>query len=190
MFAESVICLKFWSNQLLLSQNLLLVLCQVILFWLSWKGLVICILNLNSELEDTSRGIQDRQKIPGSLPSQGFRRNDYSSSPPTRGDSDGSSRGIYGRWDSRSSGRSDRDSDSQSDKDSGKVDILSHIVIVYAKLDCFNYEYIFVVHGCTVDCCETTRQRFTAPPVQFDVNLTVHKKKSCSFAWSKAIIVH
>ncbi|KAK4738830.1 hypothetical protein R3W88_002527 [Solanum pinnatisectum] len=71
-----------------------------------------------SELEDTSRGIQDRQKIPGSLPSQGFRRNDYSSSPPTRGDSDGSSRGIYGRWDSRSLGRSDRDSDSQSDKDS------------------------------------------------------------------------
>ncbi|CAN4111539.1 unnamed protein product [Withania somnifera] len=71
-----------------------------------------------SELQDTSRGIQDRQKIPGSLPSQGFSRNDYSSSPPTRGDSDGNSRGIYGRWESRSSGRSDRDSDSQSDKDS------------------------------------------------------------------------
>ncbi|XP_055817210.1 uncharacterized protein LOC129886525 [Solanum dulcamara] len=71
-----------------------------------------------SELEDTSRGIQDRQKLSGNLPSQGFRRNDYSSSPPTRGDSDGNSRGIYGRWDSRSSGRSDRDSDSQSDKDS------------------------------------------------------------------------
>ncbi|XP_060218541.1 uncharacterized protein LOC132645538 [Lycium barbarum] len=71
-----------------------------------------------SELEDTSRGMQDRQKIPGSLPSQGLRRNDYSSSPPTRGDSDGNSRGIYGRWESRSSGRSDRDSDSQSDKDS------------------------------------------------------------------------
>lgn len=71
-----------------------------------------------SELEDTSRGIQDRPKIPGSFPSQSFRRNDYSSSPPTRGDSDGNSRGIYGRWESRSSGRSDRDSDSQSDKDS------------------------------------------------------------------------
>ncbi|KAJ8529223.1 hypothetical protein K7X08_036058 [Anisodus acutangulus] len=71
-----------------------------------------------SELEDISRGIQDRQKIPGSLPSQGFGRNDYSSSPPTRGDSDGNSRGIYGRWESRSSACSDRDSDSQSDKDS------------------------------------------------------------------------
>ncbi|CAN4108274.1 unnamed protein product [Withania somnifera] len=71
-----------------------------------------------SELADTSRGIQDRQKVPGSFPSQGFERNDYSSSPPTRGDSDGNSRGIYGRWESRSSGRSDRDSDSQSDKDS------------------------------------------------------------------------
>lgn len=71
-----------------------------------------------SELEDSSRGIQDRQKIHGNLSSQGFRRNDYSSSPPTRGDSDGNSRGIYGRWESRSSGRSDRDSDSQSDKDS------------------------------------------------------------------------
>ncbi|OIT08047.1 PREDICTED: uncharacterized protein LOC109226469 isoform X1 [Nicotiana attenuata] len=74
-----------------------------------------------SELEDTSRGIQDRQRIPGSLPSQGFRRSDYSSSPPTRGDSDGNSRGIYGRWESRSSGRSDRDSDTQSDKDSDPV---------------------------------------------------------------------
>lgn len=30
------------------------------------------------------------------------------------------SRGIHGRWDSRSSGRGDRDSDSQSDWDSGK----------------------------------------------------------------------
>ncbi|MCD7450724.1 hypothetical protein HAX54_008178 [Datura stramonium] len=102
-----------------------------------------------SELEDTSRGIQERQKIPGSLPSQGFRRNDYSSSPPTRGDSDGNSRGIYGRWESRSSGRSDRDSDSQSsDKDSGSADILSYIAVVYVILDCFNSKYIFAVHDC------------------------------------------
>ncbi|MBA0617375.1 hypothetical protein Godav_026828 [Gossypium davidsonii] len=63
-----------------------------------------------SELEDTS---QDRQRIPGTL--SGYRRNEYSSSPPTRGDY---SRGIHGRWDSRSSGKSDRDSDSQSDWDS------------------------------------------------------------------------
>ncbi|CAK7348828.1 unnamed protein product [Dovyalis caffra] len=72
-----------------------------------------------SEFEDTS---QDRCRIPGSASSQSFRRNDYSSSPPTKGDSINFSRGIHGRWDSRSSGRSDRDSDSQSDwdSDSGK----------------------------------------------------------------------
>jgi len=72
----------------------------------------------NSELGDTS---QDRYRIPGSASSQSFRRNDYSSSPPTRGDSSNFSRGIHGRWDSRSSGRSDRDSESQSDWDSGKA---------------------------------------------------------------------
>ncbi|XWS35825.1 hypothetical protein CRYUN_Cryun20dG0029200 [Craigia yunnanensis] len=66
-----------------------------------------------SEFEDTS---QDRQRIPGTL--SGYRRNEYSSSPPTRGDSGNYSRGIHGRWESRSSGRSDKDSDSQSDWDS------------------------------------------------------------------------
>lgn len=71
-----------------------------------------------SEFEDTSYGNQDRQRIQGNLPLQGFRRGEYSSSPPTRGESGNHSRGIY-RWDSRSSARSDRDSDSQSDKDSG-----------------------------------------------------------------------
>lgn len=51
-----------------------------------------------------------------------FRRNEYGSSPPTRGDSSSySSRGIHGRWESRSSGRSDKESDSQSDWDSGKA---------------------------------------------------------------------
>ncbi|XWS46143.1 hypothetical protein CRYUN_Cryun14cG0038400 [Craigia yunnanensis] len=65
-----------------------------------------------SEFEDTS---QDRQRIPGTL--SGYRRNEYSSSPPTRGDSGNYSRGTHGRWDSRSSGRSERDSDSQSDWD-------------------------------------------------------------------------
>ncbi|KAB5527133.1 hypothetical protein DKX38_020980 [Salix brachista] len=70
--------------------------------------------SLLSEFEDTS---QDRYRIPGSASSQSYRANDYSSSPPTRGDSSNFSRGIHGRWDSRSSGRSDRDSDSQSDWD-------------------------------------------------------------------------
>ena len=70
----------------------------------------------NSEFEDTS---QDQQRIPGTL--SGYRRNEYSSSPPTRGDSGNYSRGIHGRWESRSSGRSDKDSDSQSDWDSGNL---------------------------------------------------------------------
>lgn len=70
-----------------------------------------------SEFEDSSYGNQDRQRIQGSLTSQGFRRIEYSLSPPTRGDSGNHSRGIY-RWDSRSSARSDRDGDSQSDRDS------------------------------------------------------------------------
>ncbi|XP_059651341.1 uncharacterized protein LOC132298967 [Cornus florida] len=71
-----------------------------------------------SEFEDSFRGIQDRQRIPGSLPLQGFRRNEYGSSPPTRGDSISFSRGVYGRWDSRSSVQNDRDGDSHSDRDS------------------------------------------------------------------------
>lgn len=74
---------------------------------------------LDSEMEEALLRLPDRARIPGSLPYQGFRRNEYSSSPPTRGDSSTYSRGIYGKWDSRSSARSDRDSDSQSDKDSG-----------------------------------------------------------------------
>lgn len=61
--------------------------------------------------------IQERSRTHGSLPLQGFRRNDYSSSPPTRGDSSNYSRGVYGRWDNRSSGWSDKDGDSQSDMD-------------------------------------------------------------------------
>ncbi|KAE8721325.1 Ribosomal L5P family protein [Hibiscus syriacus] len=66
-----------------------------------------------SEFEDTS---QDRQRIPGTF--SAYRRNECSSSPPTRGESGNYSRGIHGRWDSRSSGKSDRDSDTQSDLDS------------------------------------------------------------------------
>ncbi|XP_039000073.1 uncharacterized protein LOC120125786 isoform X2 [Hibiscus syriacus] len=66
-----------------------------------------------SDFEDTS---QDRQRIPGTF--SGYRHNEYSSSPPTRGESGNYSRGLHGRWDSRSSGKSDRDSDTQSDWDS------------------------------------------------------------------------
>ncbi|KAK1376854.1 Chorismate synthase [Heracleum sosnowskyi] len=68
-----------------------------------------------SEFEDTTH---QRNPIPGSSPLLGFRRGDYSSSPPTRGDSSNYSRGVYGKWGSRSSGQSDKDSDSQSDRDS------------------------------------------------------------------------
>ncbi|XP_065859743.1 uncharacterized protein [Euphorbia lathyris] len=88
-------------------------------FLLSLSGLDVCKKlpsgfdeSILSEFEDAS---QDRFRISGGLTSQSYRRNDYSSSPPTRGDG---SRSIHGRWDSRSSGRSDRDSDSQSDLDS------------------------------------------------------------------------
>ncbi|XP_044494850.1 uncharacterized protein LOC123217788 [Mangifera indica] len=71
--------------------------------------------SLLSESEDAPG---DRQKTPSGLSLHSFRRNEYGSSPPTRGESGNFSRGIHGRWDSRSSGRSDRDSDSQSDWDS------------------------------------------------------------------------
>lgn len=67
-----------------------------------------------SEFEDSS---QDRQRISGNLSANSFRRNEYGSSPPTRGDSNSYSRGVHGRWESRSSTRSDKDSDSQSDWD-------------------------------------------------------------------------
>ncbi|KAG4388881.1 hypothetical protein GLYMA_09G255400v4 [Glycine max] len=94
-------------------------------FLLSLSGLDICRelpsgfdRSLLSEFEDAS---QDRQRSTGGLSVHSFsRRIEYSSSPPTRGDS--FSRGIHGKWETRSSGRSDKDSDSQSelDSDSGK----------------------------------------------------------------------
>ncbi|KAM1028038.1 hypothetical protein FF1_040704 [Malus domestica] len=67
-----------------------------------------------SEFEDA---FKDRQRTSG-LSAYSFRRNEYGSSPPTRGDVAGYSRPIHGRWEGRSTGRSDRDSDSQSDRDS------------------------------------------------------------------------
>lgn len=95
-------------------------------------------LNLNSEFVDISHSIQDRQRVPGSLPLQGFRRTDYSSSPPTRGDSSSYSRGNFGRWESRSSGRSDRDNESQSDRDSGSDQILLSIAFM-CVISLFHY---------------------------------------------------
>ncbi|XP_047150509.1 uncharacterized protein LOC124822539 isoform X3 [Vigna umbellata] len=89
-------------------------------FLLSLSGLDICRefpsgfdRSLISELEDVS---QDRQRSSGGLSMHSFRRNDYGSSPPTRGDS--FPRGVHGKWETRSSGRSDKDSDSQSEWDS------------------------------------------------------------------------
>lgn len=70
-------------------------------------------------MEEALLRFPDRPRNAGNLPYQGFRRNDYSSSPPTRGDSSTYSRGVYIKWDSRPSLRSDRDPDSQSDRDSG-----------------------------------------------------------------------
>lgn len=116
-------CSAFFANMLCLGLNLMWC-----VFWVS-------------EFEDAS---QDRQRISGGLSSNIFRRSEYGSSPPTRGDAPGFSRGIHGRWESRSSGRSDRDNDSQSDWDSGKVldSLLSPLVapsptyeIIHALVD-------------------------------------------------------
>lgn len=74
-----------------------------------------------SEFEDSSSShrIQDRHRVPGSLSLQGFRRSEYGSSPPTRGDWGNFSRESHG-WDTRSSGRSNTDSQSDKDSDSGR----------------------------------------------------------------------
>ncbi|KAK9147406.1 hypothetical protein Scep_006163 [Stephania cephalantha] len=68
-----------------------------------------------SEFEEASNSVPERPRIPGSLSSQNFRRGEYGSSPPTRGDSANYSRE---RWDTHSSGSNDKDGDSQSDRDS------------------------------------------------------------------------
>lgn len=72
--------------------------------------------SLLSEFEDTCYGIH--QRVAGSSSLQGFRRTDYGSPVPSRGDSASYSRGIH-RWDSRSSGRSDTDSDSEAGRHYG-----------------------------------------------------------------------
>ncbi|CAL0308438.1 unnamed protein product [Lupinus luteus] len=76
-------------------------------------------LSLLSGFQDA---LVDRHRSTGVLSTRSFRRDEYSSSPPTRGDTNSFLRGTHGKWDSRSSGRSDKDSDSQSEResDSGK----------------------------------------------------------------------
>ncbi|XP_076907792.1 uncharacterized protein LOC143564380, partial [Bidens hawaiensis] len=90
-------------------------------FLLSFSELEVC-KSLRSGFDRTilrefeENSIQERARTHGNLPLQGSRRNnDYSSSPPTRGDS--SSFSQYGRWDGRASGRNDKDGDAQSDVD-------------------------------------------------------------------------
>lgn len=72
----------------------------------------------SSEFDDS---FQDRQRTGGGLSMHSFRRNEHGASPPTRGDTSMFSRGTHGKWETRSSGRSDRDSDSRSEWDSGVV---------------------------------------------------------------------
>ncbi|KAL8062768.1 hypothetical protein ABFS82_02G167300 [Erythranthe guttata] len=74
--------------------------------------------SLISEFEEFLK-TTNQPRIHGSSSMLGFKRNEYgSSSPPTRGDSGNYSKGIYGKWEGRSSGRNDRVSDSQSERDS------------------------------------------------------------------------
>ncbi|KAE9605379.1 hypothetical protein Lalb_Chr10g0096711 [Lupinus albus] len=75
--------------------------------------------SLLSEFEDA---LVDQHRGIGGLSTPSLRRNEYSSSPPTRGDTNSILRGTHGKWDSRSSGRSDKDIESQSEResDSGK----------------------------------------------------------------------
>jgi hypothetical protein len=88
--------------------------CQFVLFHLCVMPCLFCV--EISEFEDASL---DRQRSTGALSTHSFRPLEYSVSPLTRGDMNNFSRGTQGKWDSRSSGRSDRDSDSQSEWDSG-----------------------------------------------------------------------
>ncbi|XP_021850412.2 uncharacterized protein [Spinacia oleracea] len=69
--------------------------------------------SLLSDFDDASNGIHDRQRFPGSSLLQGFKRTEYGSSVPAKGDSGNFPRGPN-RWDSRSSVRNDTDSDSES----------------------------------------------------------------------------
>lgn len=86
----------------------------------------------NSELEDASNSILERQRGLGGSSLQGLKRNDYGSLPLNRLDGSGSySRGSSGRWDTRSSGSSDRDGDLQSDRES----VMQGLLVVYITVD-------------------------------------------------------
>lgn len=65
--------------------------------------------SLLSDFDDAST--HDRQRVLGSSLLHGYKRTEYGSSMPAKGDSGNFSRGSN-RWDSRSSVRSDTDSDS------------------------------------------------------------------------------
>uniref|UniRef100_A0A1J3K2D3 Uncharacterized protein n=1 Tax=Noccaea caerulescens TaxID=107243 RepID=A0A1J3K2D3_NOCCA len=68
-------------------------------------------------LRDSEDPSPERLKISGDFSSHSLRRNDYSASPPTRGELGSNSRGIHGRWEGRSGGWNDKDGDSHSDRD-------------------------------------------------------------------------
>ncbi|KAK6920085.1 NPH3 domain [Dillenia turbinata] len=104
--------------------------------------------SLLSEVEDTSNAIQDRPRISGSSSLQSFRRDSYGSSPPTRGDSSYNSRGIHGRWESRSSsGRSDKDSDTQSERESDTA-VYGVILMGKAAFSCRGLFWILRIVSC------------------------------------------
>ncbi|KAG5405250.1 hypothetical protein IGI04_011369 [Brassica rapa subsp. trilocularis] len=94
-------------------------------FLLSLKDKDVCtkLPNLPTEfndllLRDTEDPSPERLRISGDF---GLRRNDYSSSPPTRGELGSNSRGTHGRWEGRSGGWNDKDADSShSDRDPGE----------------------------------------------------------------------
>ncbi|KAJ0250043.1 Uncharacterized protein HA466_0142540 [Hirschfeldia incana] len=95
-------------------------------FLLSLRDKDVCkkLPNLPTEFNDLlSRDTEDpspeRPRISGDF---GLRRNDYSSSPPTRGEFGSNSRGTLGRWEGRSGGWNDKDAadSSHSDRDPGE----------------------------------------------------------------------
>ncbi|KAJ4905568.1 hypothetical protein Rs2_09226 [Raphanus sativus] len=97
-------------------------------FLLSLRDKDVCkkLPNLPAEFNDLfSRDSEDpspdRLRTSGDFSAHALRRNDYSSSPPTRGELGSNSRGNHGRWEGRSGGWNDKDSDSShSDRDTGE----------------------------------------------------------------------
>ncbi|XP_010522954.1 PREDICTED: uncharacterized protein LOC104801395 isoform X3 [Tarenaya hassleriana] len=73
-----------------------------------------------SLLRDSEDPLPEHRRISSDLSSHGFRQNDYSSSPPTRGEMGSYSRGTHGKWEDRSGGWNDKVTDSQSEWDSAE----------------------------------------------------------------------